>query len=136
MYFMEAVEAMKEGKKVKRKYWIDGTYLMMHEFGENYAIQAHSNDHSTESAKFSTDCFEATDWEVVEEKKTLSQKKIYCEIQEGAEIGVHTGMFDPKDIKAAIKDFIDWATNTSRPNWLTKREMKPKAKEIFGEDLI
>jgi len=61
------------------------------------------------------------------EKKTLSDK-IRVVNSDGSE-----GLF-PREIKQALKEFIDWMNLTRKGN--NPDEYLPKAKEIFGEKLL
>ena len=73
MNFMEAVKAMKEGKKVTRPCW--GGYIYM-----NNKRRVYHRD--GEMRNIAINDFEATDWKIVEETKTLSDKVIYPPISE------------------------------------------------------
>jgi len=126
MNFMEAVKEIKEGKKVRRECW---------EF-EQYYTKNNSEELVNECGNKPIrllDNIEATDWEIVEEieekKQSLSDKEVpYCH-------SCRRNAIETKDIKEAIKEFIDWIyveVDSSTPN----KEVEKKAKELFGKRLI
>ena len=121
MNFMEAVKAMKEGKKVKRR----GLYPV---YLNNNNFVFHNED---EERDYTIDIgvIEATDWEIVEDKKTLSDKIISAD-------GLHheVKVCIAQDVKEAIKEFIEWM-NIHRLG-INPDKYLPKAKEIFGERLL
>lgn len=116
MNFLEAVEQMKQGKTTKRKSWNfeakiqnDSIKVFWKEDNKDYILDLFD--------------FEATDWEVVEEKKTLSDKiDVSC---------AHCveDMLRVSDVKKALKEFIDRLSSTI----ISEEDL---AKEIFGEKLI
>ena len=70
-YFKQAIEWLKEGKKVRGESWYDGAYWFLDKTMN--AIQNEKN----EDAWFQIRNFEATDWEIFKEKEeTLSDKRI------------------------------------------------------------
>ena len=75
MNFMQAVEEMKKGKKVRRKDW-KGFLIINERFNEFWICMDYTLKHKTGN-RYSCDYrdFEATDWEVVEEKESLSLTK-------------------------------------------------------------
>lgn len=62
MTFMEAVEAMKQGKKVRRREWENSEFIAMGEGGECDCIV----DERDDAPLLSPVDFTATDWEVCE----------------------------------------------------------------------
>jgi len=136
MNFLEAVKAMKEGKKVRRGGWNKDNYLYL-ETGE--IIKDDSGYLKL------PENFEATDWEIVEEKKTLSDK--IFEVKNQWDCIKDLSAYDSKDylplkdVKEAIKEFIDWLFEVEKENVGKSVEeaeetVRDKAKEIFGERLI
>ena len=112
MNFMEAVQAMKQGKKVKRPHhleFIHGLAMAMNENNIKYTPLYED--------------IEATDWEIVKDKKTLSDK----EIRNLAQINV----FDKDDVKEHLQEFDDWISTKG----FNYNEVKKKLIEIFGDDL-
>ena len=67
MNFLEAVKAMKEGKKVRRP--IYDYVVFLDEVGD---IQANDGKKYIAKPCINIKAIEATDWEIVKEKKTLS----------------------------------------------------------------
>ena len=65
MKFMEAIKAMKEGKKVRRKCWTDEQYVYV----SNDAVLWSNNT----NPKFRVKQFEAIDWELYENEKHSSE---------------------------------------------------------------
>lgn len=119
MNFLEAVKAMKEGKKVRRNDWIKGLYVTKE--AESNCILLYN------VAQFdSITNFEAIDWEIVVEKKTLSDKHrdVLCQ---------RAKVYDyaQEDVKEAIKEFVGVAMIGYSKNKLIER-----AKEIFGNRLV
>jgi len=63
--FNQAIEWLKEGKKVKRKCWGDNSYIV-----ENLSsISASFKFENGEDLWLSREMFESTDWEIFEEDK-------------------------------------------------------------------
>ena len=117
---MEAVEAMKEGKKVKSKK-LNVPYLQLRGIG----ICNHEGDW------YYTDIeqFEATDWEIVEEKKTLSDKIIKIITPSTNQVILSVPL---EGAQAAMKEFFECFGSEYVDIKLAKKE----AKRIFGEELI
>ncbi len=98
MNFLEAVKAMKEGKKLKRIAQIDEFYLTLE--GDKFVYH-----NERDSSKLDRGDVEATDWQIVEEKKTLSDK--YQEHTNACytDCCFCNGVtYDETDVKEAIKD--------------------------------
>ena len=71
-------------------------------------------------------------WEIVEEKKTLSDKLKGYHIE-----GSDARHYRHKDVKEALKDFIHYAVLIATPSsFCSCRDVKDKAIEIFGERLV
>ena len=115
MNFMSAVEAMKLGKKVKRKHW----YSFIHglAIAENLAGERFK--------PIFTD-IEATEWEVFEEKKTLSDKI--------STLG--TPHLFVKDVKQALKEFLEEYTGETLNIAKSQSGLYLVAKKHFGEELL
>ena len=115
---MEAVKAMKEGKKVRREgsrlyCYLDKTYL------DGKIVWSDDSDFQPSSIAF----FEATDWEIVEETKTLSDS-------------ILDGTINVPDVREKIKKYRDKAKNLFRDCSLCEKTDEEIAKEIFGEKLV
>lgn len=146
--FMEAVEAIKQNMIVKRsgkeviQYW-DKCHRMI-----SCDVQGYDRKRFNE-ARFSLEDFEATDWEIYEEKKTLWDKPVT--IKEGIKFDVINGdvielggciFFKEKDIKEHIKIFLKYLKPYFISNGRHINEIQQwnivydKAKEIFGEEFF
>ena len=109
MNFLEAVKAMKEGKKVRREAWHRSLYCVLGvDIKVMYGVELYSSQLNC------YDC-EATDWQIVEEKKTLSDKQHNC-------------YYDEPDVKEAIKEYLKGPAHDD--------DGMSRAKQIFGERLI
>ena len=125
--FMEAVEAMKKGEKVRREDW---DYNMSMYF-VNKEIYFNPN---AQGKNLMVEEIEADDWEIVEEKKTLSDKIILRSIPA---IETLTG----EEVKEALKEFIQWIherlpSHDHHRGLFNTDDLDKKAKEIFGEKLV
>ena len=146
MNFRQAVEAMKQGNKVRRESWTDKSQYMV--IGEdNFFWSCNSKMHI--SVKVAV----AEDWEIVEENKTLSDKiQMFPEkfdiITKTRDVGTTTEdekifkkievsklipILFKEDVKEALKEFIVWLENL---DGISLTPLNTKTKEIFGEDLI
>ena len=122
MNFLEAVEQMKQGKKVRSNQH-ENTLPWVYSNGEFYIIKENGD---RIISHLSMCHFEATDWEVVEEpKKTLSDM-----IQQIKVNKLNVEVIDVVDVREALKEFIDSL------NQLENSYVNRKAKEIFGEELL
>lgn len=125
MNFMEAVKAMKEGNKVKIKEW--GKHAFFCYKG------CFIYDEEDKVPTMMCNWIESTDWEIVEEKKTLSDLIVPKEHDtNNYDVPEH---LKPEDVKEAIKEFIDTFTKLEVGH-LHEGVMFAKAKEIFGEKLV
>jgi len=121
MNFIEAVKEMKEGKKVRRKYWNKSDYYYINE-SKVLVNELHYKPNRL------IHNIEAIDWEIVEEpKKTLSSK-----VLEGSKYS-DTGIwrYKEEDVKQALEEFLNWIE--IKPRYFV--EIKQKVKEIFGKRL-
>lgn len=122
---MRAVTAMKEGKKVRRKHWksYNGFCLYNSEdIGLMFSNKRHISD------KLTIEDIESTDWEIVKERKTLSDKRESWVSSDNR----HTGFqYNEKDIKAALKEFMEFLDDSDQ-YWAFKLGVK----DIFGERLL
>ena len=123
--FLWAVDQMKEGKRVKR----DNKRLFKLEHN-GIEIELVTRDDNKAVRSLVLLDYEATDWQIVEEKKTLIDK-IYNAYKMGTK-----DVIAWIDVKEAIKEFIDWVTTPEKPSNNPKERLMNKAKEIFGERLI
>ena len=71
-------------------------------------------DEKLEQVELYLNSYEATDWEIVEEKKTLYDKRYYY------------------GIKEALEEFLEALTEGEDEY----SSVRTKAKEIFGEELV
>ena len=116
--FLWAVEQMKQGNQVKRYGW--DSYWEMYK--KECCIQSVYNG-KLRNAEISIELIEATNWEIVDDKRTLYEKR-YNDYE-----------FHLKDVQAAIKEFIV-DLNLRDAADLEFFNIEDKAKEIFGDDLI
>lgn len=114
---MNIAKKLLEGKKIRRERWKQGHYWKLKD-GEIVD---------------SSGCV-VNDFEIVEEKKTLSDKII--DTSQSASIS-DTEKFHrlkAEDVKESIKEFIDFIETMTLGGW--NKTVRDKAKEIFGERLI
>lgn len=117
MNFMEAVKAMKEGKKT--------------EFEGNIYYYENGNFYMNEGVPvFRIDIpFEATDWEVVDEaKKTLWDK--VCEYEEDDKL------FSATNVEKAIQEYVKAVTIITIGSAFMTEAVIDVAEEIFGKELL
>ena len=122
MKFVEAVQAMKERKKVQRKNWLFSPIsldeLGFVEFTDKSKYQVSPTD------------VEATDWEIIE--KTLSDRiQFGQEVVQSSDSELREGFIPTNDVKESLKKFCSEMivlTLNAKPNII--------AKEIFGERLV
>ena len=136
--FKQAIEWLKEGKKVRRKKWKSNIICGISDSvwdGKEHkrGIYFYDKDkiHITINLKFSLKDFEATDWEIFEEKKeSLSDK--YSEYYNG---------FQLKDIKEKIQNAHRRIYEVINMEWgkgmeYVLSEVREIFKEEFGDKLI
>jgi len=117
MNFLEAVKAMKEGKKVRRPAMSPVVGLLISDgFPQYYGLHGDSI-----YREIAIELIEATDWEIVEERKTLSDK------------GIENYYFG-NDVKEALKEFIEYILCPDKIDF-RKGDVRNKAKAIFGDRL-
>ena len=111
---MWAVEQLKAGKKVTSKK-LNVPYLDLGFDGicNHKAMRYHTD----------IELFEATDWEVFEEKKTLSDKIFQNRLEE-------------RDVKQALKEFIEEYTGETLNIAKVQSELYRFAEKHFGKELI
>ena len=119
MKYETVVEEMIEGKKAKLPEWTGYLYMdnkgrILHKCGK---INIPARDYLR------------MDWEIVEEKKSLSDKIITAD-------GLHheVKVCIEEDVKEKLKEFLDYF-NKLYPTGNVEN-IKQKAKELFGERLI
>lgn len=134
--FVTAVKAMKEGKKVKRQAWGD-----MQKGIEG--LDAPCWVKGGEYYKLTHDAFLATDWEIVEEKKTLSDKfQVVSDVLQVIadskfEYKISSPIYKAEDVKEALKEFIGDLHNSKQADGTIHiNYIQSKIIEIFGEGLI
>lgn len=119
--FNWAKEQMKQGHKVRRPNWLDLSYWTLKNGKIVYGID-------NTPAEINITQLEANDWEIFKENKTL-----YQELRFSKRL---------MPVKLAINEFLDWLFEECPENQngylIVKRqgEVKQKAKEIFGSELI
>ncbi len=119
--FMWAVEQMKEGKKVKRP-------------NSNYKYLSAERDGSlvsTDDGKLFGMWFNdigATDWEIVKDDKTVSDK-----IETNPFLG---GCIRVKDVKEANQTLVNCLNILIDSKTITKENVKETMLKIFGKELI
>jgi len=137
MNFLEAVKAMKEGKKVRRKGWVDYAEMKL---TKDFKFDIRNLKDGSVMNPLELNDIEKTDWEIVEEKKTLSDKIHYQDLgnQDGFE-----DMLMLVDVKEAIQEFIKECEDNYQvvkpncpANFVQLENVKCYAKEIFGERLV
>ena len=129
MNFLEAVEQMRQGKKVRRNQH-DNTLPWVYSNGALYIIEKNGN---RKIGHLCMSHFEASDWEVVEEpKKTLWDK--VCEYDEDDKL------LSVVNVRKALKEFLNQFNVLKNTNEdldkIRHSVIINKAKEIFGEELL
>lgn len=141
--FGEAVEAMKQGKKVRRKNYPKNNYLFCREGDLIY-------DEKERSIGLGVIEFEATDWEIVDEKPfVLAEKEVVWDDEDGEQkfnyvkdvcesIDEDLVSFRKKDVRRAYdeilkasKAFFDGFNENGSDKYLYGVSIE-KIKEIFG----
>ncbi len=123
MNFMEAIKVMKKGKKVTRKGMIEGGsdwYLC----SDGHVIKDNTED--GRKGIIALDHIEGKEWEIYEEKKTLSDK-IY--VKNGEELSV-------EDVKEHLKEFILALKKDMHLSFDNVNVIDNKAKEKFGDKIV
>ena len=122
--FMWAVEQMKQGRHVSRPKWsIDRHFIGMNMPNDVIRWLNNIND-ATNQVDINLDKIEATDWEIyVEPNKTLYSKR--------NELTHLKSRYAESDIKEALREFLNYIHNGK-----SESDIKNKAKEIFGEELL
>jgi len=136
MNFLEAVKEMKKGKKVRRLGWGITLESYKNRMGEdNVTMVGHA---PCDYIPFHIKDYNATDWEVVEERKTLSNK-IICTVGGkgscGSKLLEYPEILEVFYVKKAIEEYRERLRNSHSIN-CNNLEEKGIAKEIFGEVLI
>ena len=124
MNFIEAIKTMKKQYKVRRACWEENQY---HQYLiEKDDLITWQNGHKYEG---NGRAFLANDWEIVDEKKTLSDRMRpdgYDMFQEP--------VIPVKYVQGSIQEFIDWViTFQMSDNGIA---VEKRAKEIFGKQLL
>jgi len=156
MNFEQAVKLLKQGKKIRRPTWKEGSYIY-----DTDPVMWSGGD----KACFSTKWFNFDDWEEfkdentehsmseeqrkffnrgvkhgieiskpdLKEKKTLSDK-VWKEMMND---GSTKRTYAEEDVKEHLKRFFDYIDNpTDKKGYTTTKDRERKAKEIFGDDLL
>lgn len=124
MDFLDAVKAMKEGKQVRRPCMSECIYLIE----ENGYPRWKGLYNDEGSRDICIELFEAIDWEVVEEPKTLSDKwfKCYHINTEGKK------QFYEADVKESMNELYKYLCKEMPLD----SKFRSKLIEIFGRELI
>ena len=125
MNFIEAVKEMKEGKKVKRESW-NKKSLSLYIEKQPFSIHRFKGT-DTDVLTIYPAWIEATDWEVVEEKKTLYNARNQYEFD-------NNWYYHEDDVKEALKEFILFCDD--RVGFSGTSIVRDKAEKIFGERLL
>ena len=127
MNFMEAVKAMKEGKNVKR----EGCHQIHKLVYDNVVWISDVFPEDKNRHNMTLNDIEANDWQIIEEKKTLSDKKTNASQEPGWQ-------YQEEDVKEALKEFREWILENMK--YICDPDNKPvmtaKAKEIFGKRFL
>ncbi len=115
MKFEEAIETLKQGRKVK---FNDSIFYME----DGWIVKDYNG---TMMKILSIPNLDNDLWYVVEDKKTLSDKGKYSDAFGGARI------YNEEDVKTSLKELFD-----VRFDGMSYNEWKERTKRIFGEDLI
>ena len=128
MTFIEAVNAMSVGKKVRRPTFHKDNYLY---FKDHILMSGLTN----ERAYLCESHFNATDWEIVEKLKTLSDKIIKAIINDKEDGPVFRESIVVEDVSKAIEEFINWCY---KPHNIHNSGdgARQKARDIFGMRLV
>jgi len=129
---MEIIEALKKGKYVKRPCWQKDSYWKS---GKNGRICWKDNT----IAHIHLNQIKGIDWEIVEKRKSLSDKRLKWEDIHAFEKNDMQDLLKLEDVEKHLKDFIDWLHEGGYwdENEKTIDEaISKKAKECFGEMLI
>ena len=118
--FMQAIKWMKKGEEVRRPHWDKDLH-----WKEKLNVINNCLEGDNPCLDFTN--YEATDWEIYEEKKTLSDKII----TQPTDFTSIEPICLLKDVKQHLKEFIGTLFFER-----TEEQIKEKAKEIFGEGLI
>ncbi len=128
MNFIEAVEQIKQGKKIFRPmmgsdwYWVKSNH-------QDYSFDCCNSETGYREAMVpDIEDYVANDWELVEEPKPTLFNKV--SMYEGAGEG---RTFEYSDVKEALKEYFDWFNDFAEHGTL---EHYKKAKEIFGVELL
>ncbi len=152
MDFIQAVKAMKEGKKVRRGEWDEGAYWYRNVNNPNGQITKSDGG----QANFTVANTLETDWQIVGEKKTLSDGIMYAFMhskqnellimgnptEENIDKFVERGFIPVDNIKEAIKDIkkdidkLKMKFAVGNEPLITKQEVKDIINKRIGERLI
>jgi len=122
MKWEKAKISLEQDKKLRRPMWQEGSYI----FGTDPVMWS-----GGDKACFCTAWFDASDWEIYEERKTLSDK-VFDIKDEKKFIGE---MYRFSDVKESLKEFIDWVHEIVVTDSKKHVFVDIKAKELFGARL-
>lgn len=141
MNFQEAIQEMKKGKNVKRRF-DDEYYFFLRPASMRYVgvfftkkcdDPSDKKDESCNRAELSLFDIEATDWEIYDKPKETLSDKIYSP-SEGVYNDKSVEIDDvKKSIAILIREIKMW--DELYPNYSIEKILE-KIKEIFGEKLI
>ena len=152
--FQQAIKWLKEGKKIKRKLW-QGSHLFLDITDGDGNFKIRGDMHTTSENGLNYYSIEATDWEIYEEKESLSDKMFDTEGLLGRKIFVRDVkekvqnaqkrlkkeinkiIKDIKDVKEKKVDcYVSLETYTNNVIISLPYEFDKVFKEEFGDKLI
>ena len=158
MDFMEAVKAMEGGKKVRRPFM--EFFYMLKKGSKGILVD---NNGTALNVAICLKDYEATDWEIVEEKKPLNGKRMHAfhyersneliimgnPTKDNVDKFVERGFLSVDDVKEALNDLVEWImipdgkgccpdckSSGSTPKCKEPASTMDKIREIFGRELI
>ena len=130
--FQQAVKWMNQGKKVRRIFWEkDARYYKLLIFGVDETIKGINKNNKEYQAYFGIDDFEAIDWEIYKEEKSLSDKAWsgICFTEKDKEYYLED------DVKESIKRLKDKLPIVHRRG-VKDIMIHEEINEIFGDRLL
>lgn len=126
--FIQAIKWMREGKKVRSERYLEGDHFYI----ENNTIMFFGPgwDEPEKTSFEDIEDFEATDWEILQEKESLSDK---IDDRDYKPIERHLVQRSVKDLKERI-DKINLCSNASIQDYLI--EAQDEVNKVFGDKLI
>ena len=126
MNFMEAVKAMKEGKKVRQQSTSNqdwNIYLSKEKGSVDFIYLHHSNILKDHIHTFNLEAIEATDWETFEEKEPT----LYSYRQMDQDVWT----YEEEVVKGAVNKLYEYLCGTN-----IEPKFRTKLIEIFGKEMV